>query len=348
MKGVACLIQDITQLKQVERELRESKQRLELALEAGAIGLWDWNLKTGRAIGGEWTTRLRQNVGYETEPWPDVRSWKRSVHPDDWDKVSEALNGHLSGRLPFFEAQLRMRSMSDEWKWYQSRGKVVEYDKEGKPLRISGTTADVTERMQAEEKLRKNEEKYRHLVENAYDIVHSTDRNGCVTFVNPACLLHIGYSPDELIGRNYLEFIPEECREHISGFYGRQVVNKVPNTSYDFPFIAKNGEIRWFIQNTQLLMKKDCVVGFQAIARDITESKLAEEALRNSVSFFIQHLSQQLTEFLLSMVKMGLRPLIQDFWIFGKIPQDIESHDDDRVLVFVLDQLVNLKPFSRK
>jgi PAS domain S-box-containing protein len=144
-----CLVTDFTERKQMEVVLRESEQRLELALEGGAIGLWDWNLKTGRAVLGEWATRMRRNVGYEQPP--NIRNWKRAVHPDDWEKVSEVLNGHLSGRLPFYEVEYRMRTKSGEWKWFRSRGKVVEYDKEGKPQRMVGTTLDVSERRKAEE-----------------------------------------------------------------------------------------------------------------------------------------------------------------------------------------------------
>ena len=212
--GIMGIFEDITERKQVEMTLRESEQRLGLALEGGALGLWDWNLKTGLGVWGDRTTRM---LGYEpNELDPDIRTWKRAVHPDDWEKVSEVLNGHLSGRLPFYEAEYRMRTKSAEWKWLHDRGKVVEYDKEGKPQRITGTTLDVTEHKKAEEELRKSEEKYRRLVENAYDIVYTTDANGLFTFANPACVQHIRYSQEELIGRNYLEFIPEEYRGDIS------------------------------------------------------------------------------------------------------------------------------------
>ncbi|MGC8659408.1 MAG: PAS domain-containing hybrid sensor histidine kinase/response regulator, partial [Desulfomonilaceae bacterium] len=170
---------------------------------------------------------------------------------------------------------------------------VVEYDIEGKPLRITGTTADVTERMRAEREFRKSEEKYRHLIETAYDVVYTMDLNGHVTFVNPACLQHIGYYPEEITGKNYLDFIPEEYKNQIRRFYCSQVEKKLPNTSYEFPIIAKNGKMRWFVQNTQLLMKEGTVVGFQAIARDITDRKQMEEALRQSEKRY-----RDLTEFL--------------------------------------------------
>ncbi len=272
------IVRDITERKQVEMALRESEQRLGLALEGGALGLWDWDLKTGVGVWGDRTTRM---MGYEpNELDPHIRTWKREVHPDDWEKVSEVLNGHISGRLPFYEAEYRMRSKCGEWKWIHARGKVVEYDKEGNPQRMTGTMRDVTERKKAEEELRKSEEKYRRLIENAYDIVYTTDPGGCLTFANPACVQHIRYSQEELIGRHYLEFIPEEYRKDISRFYGRQFVKKIPDTYYEFPFVTKNGETRWYGQKTQLLMEKGIIVGFQSIARDITDRKrLGEEKL---------------------------------------------------------------------
>ena len=279
-----CLMAGITEHKQVEMALRESEQRLEHSLEGGSLGLWDWNLKTGLGVWGDRTIRM---LGYEpNELDPHISTWKRAVHPDDWENVSEVLNGHLSGRLPFFEAEYRMRTKSGEWKWIQDRGKVVEYDKEGRPQRMTGTTLDVTERRKAEEELRKSEEKYRRLIENAYDIIYATNPGGRVTFVNPAGLQHIRYSKEELIGRNYLEFIPEEYRGDISRFYSRQFLKQVPDTYYEFPFVIKSGEIRWYGQKTQLLMENGSIIGFQSIARDITEQKRSEEVLRSSEERF--------------------------------------------------------------
>ncbi len=148
-----CFMTDATERKQVENALRESEQRLQLALEGAALGVWDWDVKTGQAIWDNGTTRM---MGYgQNELDPNIRTWKRAVHPDDWEKVSEVLNGHLSGRLPFYEVEYRMQTKSGEWKWVQVRGKVVEYDKEGKPQRMAGTMLDVTERRKAEEESEK-------------------------------------------------------------------------------------------------------------------------------------------------------------------------------------------------
>ncbi|MDA8405426.1 MAG: PAS domain-containing protein, partial [Deltaproteobacteria bacterium] len=137
--------------RQGEQHTLESESQLRLALEAARVVVWDWDLKTGRAIWEETYTRI---LGYDpNELDPGVQTWKRDIHPDDWGKVSEALNKHLAGRLPSFVTEYRIRNKAGQWIWIQSRGKVVEYDKDGKPLRMRGTTIDVTELRRVAEEL---------------------------------------------------------------------------------------------------------------------------------------------------------------------------------------------------
>jgi two-component system cell cycle sensor histidine kinase/response regulator CckA len=149
--GAIESIRDITERKLIEEALRESEQRLELALTGADLGLWDWNLKTGKAV---WSARMQGILGYTQKGVDsDLRSWKRQVHPDDWPHVSEVLNRHLEGMTTFFEVQYRNRCESGGWKWIQARGKVVEYDEEGNPFRMTGTALDITESKRLQEQL---------------------------------------------------------------------------------------------------------------------------------------------------------------------------------------------------
>jgi len=131
-----------------------------------------------------------------------------------------------------------------------------------------------------EEALRESEERYRQLVENANDFIYRTDASGHLTFANPATLRVTGYSEEELIGRHYLELIRPDSRQDAERFYGRQYAKKTQNTYYEFPAIASDGTEKWFGQNVQLLMEGDRFVGFQAMARDITQRRRAEEMLK--------------------------------------------------------------------
>jgi diguanylate cyclase (GGDEF)-like protein/PAS domain S-box-containing protein len=134
-----------------------------------------------------------------------------------------------------------------------------------------------------EELLEKSEALYRTFVKNASDIILKTDAGGFFTFINPAMEQLIGYEESEIIGANYLSLVRPDMREEAARFLGRQFVKKIENTYLEIPIIAKNGSEVWLGQNVQLLFdNKGDVVGFQAMSRDVTDRRMAEEKLKES------------------------------------------------------------------
>jgi PAS domain-containing protein len=89
-----------------------------------------------------------------SEVAPHVRTWEALTHPEDFVRAKGALEAHLQGRSPFFEEEIRMRVKSGQWRWILDRGKVVEWDAAGNPLRAAGTHLDITDRKAAEGVLR--------------------------------------------------------------------------------------------------------------------------------------------------------------------------------------------------
>ena len=129
----------------------------------------------------------------------------------------------------------------------------------------------------AKEALHHQEERYRELVESATDIIYRADPRGCFTYANPMALRVMGYSEQELIGKRYLDLIPPEFKAEAERFYKLQVVQGTPNTYYEFPVQTKTGEVLWLGQNVQLLKQDGRIIGVQAVARDITKQRMAEE-----------------------------------------------------------------------
>ncbi|HEX6641542.1 MAG TPA: ATP-binding protein, partial [Thermoanaerobaculia bacterium] len=129
------------------------------------------------------------------------------------------------------------------------------------------------------QELRESVARYRHIVENANEIIYSADYRGAFTYVNPAAKRITGYDAHELIGRHYLELIDPDYREAAAHFYRRQFTTRATSTYFEFPMIAKSGVRIWMGQNVLTVLDNDRIVGYEAIARDITERKGIEEEL---------------------------------------------------------------------
>jgi PAS domain S-box-containing protein len=158
-------------------------------------------------------------------------------------------------------------------------------------------TVEESLREQMEKALEESEARYRQLVENASDIIFRADEGGYFTFVNPAALRSTGYPENEILGKHYTELIRQDHRETAMKFFGRQYVKKIPTTYHEFPLVAKNGGTLWIGQNTQLIMDGETVVGFQSIARDISDRKLAQDTLRESegrLQGLVEHIPQRI------------------------------------------------------
>ncbi|MFL6247686.1 MAG: response regulator [Vicinamibacterales bacterium] len=130
-----------------------------------------------------------------------------------------------------------------------------------------------------QQELRESLARYRHIVENANEIIYRCDHRGHFTYVNPASTRITGYDEDELIGRHYLELIDPDYREAAAHFYRHQFTTHAPSTYFEFPMIAKSGVRIWMGQSVLTVMDADRIVGFEAIARDITERKGIEDEL---------------------------------------------------------------------
>lgn len=141
---------------------------------------------------------------------------------------------------------------------------------------------DVTARELAEEGRRESERRYRQLVENAGDVIFLTDVRGVFTMMNPIGSRISGYSEEELIGKHYLDLVDPEYRDTAAKHYRNQFRRRILDSYLDLPIVTKDGRRLWLGQNVQLILKKNRVVGFQSICRNITERKNAEERLKKS------------------------------------------------------------------
>ncbi|GAP17099.1 GAF domain-containing protein [Levilinea saccharolytica] len=163
--GVLCMMSDATQqvvgseaLQRTLQALREREERFDLVVRGTNDGIWDWNLQTQSVY---YSPRWKAMIGYaenELDDSPEV--WSSRVHPEDLPLVEREIQRHLNGETEMMQAETRFLHRDGTYRWILTRGVCVR-DANGKPLRLVGSHADVTEKKQADEALR-----YRAAFEN--------------------------------------------------------------------------------------------------------------------------------------------------------------------------------------
>jgi len=202
------------------------------------------------------------------------------VHPDDVARTREAFADLLRQPGVPVETEYRVRHKNGEYRQIA----VIAVNRLDDPA-ISGIVVnyrDVTERRRAEQALRESEARLRHIVEHAQDLIYYCDPAGKFTYVNPAAARVMKYSADELMGRHFMTLIRDDYRDAAAQLYARQIVERIPNTYFEFPSVTKDGAVIWVGQHVQLVYEGETIVAVHAIARDITRQKFAEERLRKS------------------------------------------------------------------
>ncbi|MBT6959736.1 MAG: PAS domain-containing protein, partial [Rhodospirillaceae bacterium] len=145
------LLQDISDERRIAGELKTKDAFLDLAVQSARIAIWELNLDTGEVLGNEQVTTL---LGYAPGELPlHTDTWRDLGHPDDIAGRLAALDLHLSGKAERYQHEHRQRNKSGEWSWVLVNGQIVERHLDGRPLRMAGTTLDITARKSAEQDL---------------------------------------------------------------------------------------------------------------------------------------------------------------------------------------------------
>ncbi len=187
---------DITLSKQADADLRDREQQLSRVIQGSDQGYWDWNLLTDHfQVSARWETMLGYAPG---EMLVTPEHWHELVHPDDFPLVLRSIDQHLKGRTDLHMCEIRCRAKSGEWRWILTRGKVVERDAQGKPLVMSGTHTDVSERKQFEQSQRQA----LTVFANSYEGIMVVDARRLIVDVNPAFTRITEYTREEVLGKS--------------------------------------------------------------------------------------------------------------------------------------------------
>ena len=207
---LVSMADNVTDRIQAELALKRSEERLRLALDAARMGAWDRDLVAQRVT---WSDRENAVCGFPAgTAVPDLETYLEHLHPHDQPLLRQAVEDALSGAVDPYVLEHRVRQADGTFRWVESRGKVTR-DSSGRPIRLTGTIADIDERKRTEEELRASETRLRRSEEMFSKVFRHSPApmaiarlggRGIVD-VNEAMVEATGAARAEVVGRNAVE-----------------------------------------------------------------------------------------------------------------------------------------------
>ncbi|WP_410508578.1 PAS domain S-box protein [Methanosarcina hadiensis] len=265
-----AVVRDITHRKQAENKLRESETLLREVGKIAKIGGWKFDIMSGLITETPELLRIREEGGYDN---PED---KLGFYPSESKEVLEKAFNDATEKGESYDLELQLISPKGRKKWIRTIGHPV--IKDGKVIRLIGTLQDITEQKEAQEELKRNEERYRTLFEQSNDAIFLNQLDGKIIEANEKASEIFGYTKEELQKINVVDLLPPDRRGE--GAQGLETLRRAGFIHGDTLYIKKNGEAFNVEVSSRVLN------GYQDLAltviRDISEKKKAEEKIARS------------------------------------------------------------------
>lgn len=269
---ILVFIRDITEKKRAEEDIIKSNARFHIISKATSDIVWDWDIQEGRLW---WNDNYYTILGFRKQrEINDIESWFKNIHPDDRERVQKNIYAHFEGKELVWRDEYWYAKADGTYLYFLDRGHILR-NNEGKAYRVIGSMIDFTDLFLAQEKVRKSEDNYRTLIEQATDaiLIHTVD--GVIHTYNKSAAFLTGYTIEEFGSLRLQDILvgdiitdPDNYAEILSGkpsiFYRH--LKRKDGTIKEAEIIAK------LIDGEKILV----------FARDVTDRKKAEEELANN------------------------------------------------------------------
>lgn len=344
---------------QREEALSFEKRKLASILTGTNTATWEWKLQTDEWILNE---RWAEMIGYTLQEISSIgnKSTQKYIHPDDFEMSRILFEKHINGEIDSYDCEIRIKNKKGNWIWMHDKGKICEWDKEGKPFLMLGTRQNVTARKKIEEKQKHSEEKFRIAFKTSLDAVYiAVWEDGMITEVNNVFEDTFGYSNEEIIGKTALEL----------GIYNKPsdrsiMISKIKADGqvkdFEFEGRKKNGEIiHVSMSNTLYTLNANRYI--LGVLRDVTQQKQDAETIRKKDVEF-QKLSENVPDLIFQFTRrpdgtyfvpiasagirniFGCEPkdVLEDFSPIAKV---LYPDDAERVIYEIEYSAKNMTPF---
>jgi len=276
----SALKHEIAERKQTEEKLKESEQRLSFIIEGSSLGTWDWDLTTNITHRNHLCSEILGFTVEETSNSPDF--WLDRIHPEDKQMSEQATQMHLEGNTPLLEIEYRILTKDKKYKWIQDRAMVVLRDAEGKPLRMSGTHTDITERKQAEDSLQKSEERIRLLLSSLPVAIFTSpvDPETDLNMITGNVKALTGFTEEEFLAETNFwkkRIHPDDLGRVLDAFKDAPAMGAL---SIEYRWQMADGTYKW-IHDQSIIKTYGLHQEYLGVFVDINDLKVAEQEIRN-------------------------------------------------------------------
>ncbi|MDD5313380.1 MAG: PAS domain S-box protein [Dehalococcoidia bacterium] len=273
---VIGVMHDITERKKAEETVRKSELRLKEAQRISHVGNWEIDLTINRLSWSEETARILEINSNRSEASYEVLI--ALVHPDDRTAMETAYNNAINNRAVYDDTH-RLLMSDGRVKYVHDRGEI-HYNQAGVPLRMVGTTQDITELKEAESALQATRDFSQSLIDTSNSMIVGLDLEGNITSFNKAAEQVTGYTQEELTGRNWFEvLVPRDLYPQVWKEFEHLPAGGLPK-NFENPIRTKSGEERYIVWQNSEVREQDHITGSLSFGIDITDRLRADEQIK--------------------------------------------------------------------
>ncbi len=278
-ESLLTVMVDITERVKLANRVEENLQKLTNIIEGTNLGTWEWDIKTGELIVNEQWARM---LGYGLKELQDINmeSWNSFLHPQDAVRSNKLMKKHLDGESEYYDCEVRIQDKDGRWVWVHDRGKVIERDLSGIPLKMFGTHSDISKRKQIDEKLKENEKRFMLALDETKAGLWDYDMINKELFLSPMWKNILGYEDDEI--ENSVEAWQElwhpDDKESILLSIKDHLQRKSHNYEMTKRLRHKDGSWRWILTRGGIL-RDDKGVPYRWLGTNIDVTTEREQSL---------------------------------------------------------------------